>query len=159
MNMEGQFLTNRHFLTFSLRTFVRFSEKCWNFNLGNSEQLSVDPYIFIHIYSLRCLRSVGSKDVKKNFGWFVYDVKILALPDLTPRISEERRNKVRKWNLYTKMPSSWTFLYRKPFLKILNRWRDKNWVNLIYFSDGLHTTSKYSRYQILPPAFQKKDGI
>ena len=105
MNMEGQFLTNRHFLTFSLRTFVRFSENCWNFNSDNSEHLSIDPYIFYLHYPLRSLRTVGLKDVKNNFGCFVYDVKILALPHRTPRVLEKRWNKVRKRILYTEMTS------------------------------------------------------
>ena len=125
MKMEDQFLTNRHFLTFSLRTFVRFSENCWNFNSDNSEHLSIDPYIFYLHYPLRSLRTVGLKDVKNNFGCFVYDVKILALPDLHPLVSEKGRNKVRKRNLYIKMPSSITFMWRKPFTKILNIRRDK----------------------------------
>ena len=159
MNMEGQFLTNRHFLTFSLRTFVRFSENCWNFNSGNSEHLSIDPYIFYLHYPLRSLRTVGLKDVKNNFGCFVYDVKILALPHLTPRVLEKRSNKVRKRILYTEVTSLWSFIYRKPLLKKLDIWRRKNFVNLIYFSDGLYMTSKYMSCQILPPAFKKKDGI
>ena len=39
-------------------------------------------------------------------GWFAYDVKIVAQPDLTPRVPEKRGNIVKKRNLYTKMPSS-----------------------------------------------------
>ena len=39
-------------------------------------------------------------------GWFAYDVKILTLPDLTPRVPEKRWNKVRKRVLYTEITSS-----------------------------------------------------
>ena len=74
-------------------------------------------------------------------------------------VSEKRRNKVRKRNLYTEMPSSWTFLYRKPFLKILNSWRDKKLHDLIYFSASLYMTSIYSRNHMLPSAVQNKEGV